>query len=109
MAFIDALGLGQVEVLGFSLGGMVAQELATQRPGQVRRLVLVGTALRGGEGLAQALPGVAEAATRPVINGVSRSTVGICAPFSLHFFRLACLRALKEAPLSIKVFRNRII
>jgi pimeloyl-ACP methyl ester carboxylesterase len=45
--FIDALGLDQVDVLGFSLGGYVAQELALLRPRNVRRLVLAGTAPEG--------------------------------------------------------------
>jgi pimeloyl-ACP methyl ester carboxylesterase len=65
-AFIDALGLGPVDVLGFSLGGMVAQELAIQRPELVRRLVLVGTAPRGGEGFDKPAAAVIEAATHPV-------------------------------------------
>ena len=45
--FLDALGLDQVDVLGFSLGGYIAQELALLRPRLVRRLVLAGTAPRG--------------------------------------------------------------
>lgn len=47
--FIDALGLGTVDLLAHSMGGMIAQELAFGRPGLVRRLVLVGTGPRGGE------------------------------------------------------------
>lgn len=49
LAFVDSLGLTQVDVLGFSLGGMVAQEMALQRPSVVRRMLLVGTAPEGGE------------------------------------------------------------
>ncbi len=45
-------GLIQVDVLGFSIGGMVAQEIALQAPDLVRRLILVGTGLRGGIGIA---------------------------------------------------------
>ena len=45
--FIRALGLSQVDVLGFSIGGMVAQEIALQAPDLVRRLILVGTGPRG--------------------------------------------------------------
>jgi pimeloyl-ACP methyl ester carboxylesterase len=52
VAFIKALGLAKVDVLGFSIGGMVAQELTLQAPELVRRLILVGTGLRGGEGIA---------------------------------------------------------
>jgi pimeloyl-ACP methyl ester carboxylesterase len=45
-AFIDALGLKKVDLLGFSIGGMVAQQIALDRPELVRKLVLVGTAPR---------------------------------------------------------------
>jgi pimeloyl-ACP methyl ester carboxylesterase len=55
-AFIDALGLEQIDVLGFSLGGFVAQQLTLDRPNQVRRLVLVGTGPRSGEGMATLTP-----------------------------------------------------
>jgi len=47
LRFIDALGLTQVDLLGFSLGGCVAQELALVRPRLFRRIVLAGTAPRG--------------------------------------------------------------
>jgi pimeloyl-ACP methyl ester carboxylesterase len=55
-AFIGALGLAQVDVLGFSLGGFVAQALTSAEPSLVRRLVLVGTGPRGGEGMATLTP-----------------------------------------------------
>ena len=56
VAFIKALGLSQVDVLGFSLGGLVAQELALAEPELVRRLILVGTGPRSGEGMASLTP-----------------------------------------------------
>src|SRR5271163_3670136 len=56
VAFIKALGLTKVDVLGFSIGGFVAQEIALQGPDLVRRLVLVGTGPRGGEGIATLTP-----------------------------------------------------
>jgi pimeloyl-ACP methyl ester carboxylesterase len=49
--FIGALGLDQVDLLGFSLGGHIAQELALLRPRLVRRIVLAGTAPQGGPDL----------------------------------------------------------
>jgi pimeloyl-ACP methyl ester carboxylesterase len=49
IAFISALGLAKVDVLGFSIGGMVAQEIALQAPDLVRRLILVGTGPRGAD------------------------------------------------------------
>src|SRR3954470_23744147 len=51
LAFIDALGLEQIDLLGFSLGGYIAQELVLLRPRVVRRLVLAGTAPQGGPDL----------------------------------------------------------
>jgi pimeloyl-ACP methyl ester carboxylesterase len=56
VAFIKALGLAQVDVLGFSIGGFVAQEITLAAPDLVRRLVLVGTAPRGGEGMEGGTP-----------------------------------------------------
>ena len=52
IAFIKALGLSKVDVLGFSIGGMVAQEITLQAPDLVRKLILVGTGPRGGQGMA---------------------------------------------------------
>ena len=51
LAFIDALGLKQVDLLEFSLGGYVAQELVLLRPRLVRRLVLAGKVPQGGPDL----------------------------------------------------------
>jgi pimeloyl-ACP methyl ester carboxylesterase len=48
-AFIAALGLKQVDLLGFSLGGFLAQVMATRGAVEVRRMILAGTAPRGGE------------------------------------------------------------
>jgi pimeloyl-ACP methyl ester carboxylesterase len=56
VAFIEALRLTKVDVLGFSIGGFVAQEIALQATGLVRRLVLVGTGPRGGEAMATLTP-----------------------------------------------------
>jgi pimeloyl-ACP methyl ester carboxylesterase len=52
VAFSRALGLNKADMLGFSIGGMVAQEIALQAPDLVRKLILVGTGPRGGEGMA---------------------------------------------------------
>jgi pimeloyl-ACP methyl ester carboxylesterase len=49
LAFLDGLGIARCDVLGFSLGGMVAQQMALERPSIFRRMILVGTAPRGGE------------------------------------------------------------
>jgi pimeloyl-ACP methyl ester carboxylesterase len=49
MAFLDTLGIATCDVIGYSLGGMVALQMAQTRSSIVRRMILVGTAPRGGE------------------------------------------------------------
>jgi pimeloyl-ACP methyl ester carboxylesterase len=56
IAFIKALGLTSVDVLGFSIGGFVAQEISLQAPDLVRRLILLGTGPRSGEGMEGGTP-----------------------------------------------------
>jgi pimeloyl-ACP methyl ester carboxylesterase len=51
IAFTEALGLERIDLLGFSLGGFVAQEIALVRPRLVRRLVLAGTGPKGAPGM----------------------------------------------------------
>jgi pimeloyl-ACP methyl ester carboxylesterase len=51
LAFVETLGLTRIDILGYSMGGFVAQEVALIRPQLVRRLVLAGTAPEGGEQL----------------------------------------------------------
>jgi len=51
IAFSRALGMTKADMLGFSIGGMVAQEITMQAPDLVRKLILVGTGPRGGEGM----------------------------------------------------------
>ena len=51
VTFIRALGLEQVDLLGFSMGGMIAQVIAADQPQLVRKLILAGTGPAGGEGI----------------------------------------------------------
>src|ERR1700692_5026783 len=51
IAFIKALGLKQVDVFGFSIGGLVVQEITLQAPDLVRRLIVDGAGPRGGQGM----------------------------------------------------------
>ena len=51
LRFVDALAVEQVDLLGFSIGGYIAQELALLRPRLVRRIVLAATAPQGGPDL----------------------------------------------------------
>jgi pimeloyl-ACP methyl ester carboxylesterase len=48
-AFLDGLGIEVCDVLGYSLGGMIAQQMALDRPSIFRKMILAGTAPRGGE------------------------------------------------------------
>ena len=49
IAFLDGLGIRTCDVIGYSLGGMVALQMVQDRPSILRRMILVGTAPRGGE------------------------------------------------------------
>ena len=49
VTFINLLGLAKVDLLGFSLGGCVAQQIAAEHAPLVRKMILVGTAPKGGE------------------------------------------------------------
>jgi pimeloyl-ACP methyl ester carboxylesterase len=51
VSFIRALGFDQVDLVGFSLGGMVSQVIVQEEPQLVRKLVLAGTGPAGGEGI----------------------------------------------------------
>ena len=51
VAFIRALGLTKTDLLGFSLGGFIAQVIAQKHPDLVRRIILAGTSAAGGEGV----------------------------------------------------------
>jgi pimeloyl-ACP methyl ester carboxylesterase len=53
ITFIKAMGFDQVDLFGFSMGGMVAQEIVLMAPQLVRRMILTGTGPAGGEGISQ--------------------------------------------------------
>ena len=65
IAFVAALGLGQVDLLGFSIGSFVAQEIALRRPALVRRLVLASSAPQGAAGMHGWAPAVIGAVGTP--------------------------------------------
>jgi pimeloyl-ACP methyl ester carboxylesterase len=56
LKFLEAIGVTQVDVLGFSLGGMVVQVMALKRPALLRRIILTGTGPEGGVGVAMDRP-----------------------------------------------------
>jgi pimeloyl-ACP methyl ester carboxylesterase len=65
IAFISALGLSEVDLLGFSIGSFVAQEIALRRPGLVRRLILASSAPKGAAGMHGWAPAVIGAVGTP--------------------------------------------
>lgn len=70
LAFLDGLDLETVDVLGFSLGGMVAQQMALDRHSIFRRIVLVGTAPRGGDDIMHLdKPSLAKHFSDPTLQG----------------------------------------
>jgi pimeloyl-ACP methyl ester carboxylesterase len=66
--FIDALGLPQVDLLGFSIGSFVAQEIALIRPDLLRRVVLASSAPQGASGMHGWAPQVIGAVGQPEAN-----------------------------------------
>jgi pimeloyl-ACP methyl ester carboxylesterase len=65
IAFVDALGLQRVDLLGFSIGSFVAQEIALTRPDLLRRVVLASAAPQGAAGMHGWAPEVIAAVGRP--------------------------------------------
>ncbi|WP_420970739.1 alpha/beta fold hydrolase [Bradyrhizobium sp. B120] len=56
ISFLSALHVTKMDLLGFSMGSLVSQEIAVQRPELVHRMVLVGSSPRGGVGMASLTP-----------------------------------------------------
>jgi pimeloyl-ACP methyl ester carboxylesterase len=63
LAFLDALGLEEIDLLGFSMGGFIAQQVTLDRPHLIRRLILAGTGPQGGENMVAYPPDVTAQAT----------------------------------------------
>src|SRR5437868_12043568 len=66
ITFIRALGLDEVDLLAFSMGGMIAQVIVQEEPQLVRRLILAGTGPAGGEGIEQ----VTAISNRDILRGL---------------------------------------
>jgi len=58
ITFIKGTGFKQVDLFGFSMGGMISQEIVAKEPQLVRKMILAGTGPAGGEGIS-AVAGVA--------------------------------------------------
>ena len=73
LAFLDALGVARCDVLGYSLGGMVAQRMAQDRPSIIRKMILVATAPRGGDDIMHLeKPILAKPLADPTLHGYAR-------------------------------------
>src|SRR3954468_18925187 len=68
IAFIEAMGFQQVDLLGFSIGSFVAQEIALIRPDLLRRIVLASSAPQGAAGMHGWAPEVIGAVGEPEPN-----------------------------------------
>lgn len=66
ITFIKAKGLKQVDLLGFSMGGMIAQEMVLKEPQLIRKMILAGTGPAGGEGISS----VAGVANYDILRGL---------------------------------------
>ncbi|MDP9606478.1 UNVERIFIED_ORG: pimeloyl-ACP methyl ester carboxylesterase [Variovorax paradoxus] len=53
IAFVEAMGFDQVDLFGFSMGGMIAQEIVLMKPALVRKMIITGTGPAGGEGISK--------------------------------------------------------
>jgi pimeloyl-ACP methyl ester carboxylesterase len=82
VAFIRALGLDQVDLLGFSMGGFVGQVIAQKEPQLVRKLILAGTGPAGGEGI--------DKVTRLTLGDMAKGALALRDPkYYLFFTRTA--------------------
>lgn len=76
--FVTALGHDRIDVFSFSMGAMIAQDLAVAHPGLVRRLVLTGTGPRGGKDI--------DKVVRTTYGDVLRATLTRSDPKEFLFF-----------------------
>jgi pimeloyl-ACP methyl ester carboxylesterase len=113
LALLDALGIERAHVLGFSLGGMVAQELALTAPQRVATLVLVGTTA-GGTQSKPTSGDVVQALTAAVLSGdrerVLRTGFGlvVSADYAADAANYATFAAAaREHPASIQILMEQ--
>ncbi|GAA2183835.1 alpha/beta hydrolase [Brooklawnia cerclae] len=78
IAFVEALGTDQIDILGLSMGGMVAQAIVSRRPQMVDRLILASTGPAGGPGLT--------AMTKVTVRTTLRAMARFTDPKTLLFF-----------------------
>jgi len=115
IAAIRALGLARIDLLGLSMGGMVAQEIIARAPGLVRRVVLASTAPTGGPGLRRMTGVMLRGAARGALTGrpatsllfFTRSTAGRWSA-AAYQARLMRPRADREPAVSPGIIRAQL-
>jgi pimeloyl-ACP methyl ester carboxylesterase len=115
LAVLKALGLGQVDLLGFSLGGFVVQDMLRQSPDLARKVILTGTGPAGGKGVNK----VGAVSTPLILKGI----LTLKDPKTYLFFtaskagrsaakafldRLNERRNDRDKPITIKAFRRQL-
>lgn len=114
-AFIRGLGYQTVDVFSFSMGGMIAQDLAVKHPALVRRLILTGTGPRGGKDM--------DKVTRTTYGDMVRAALTFSDPKEFLFFnrdevgkraaeaflqRLKERRAGRDKAVGLRAFRTQL-
>ena len=115
LRFMDALGLGPVDLLGFSLGGFISQVIALEAPQLLRRIILAGTGPAGGVGI--------DKVTRVTIRDMLKAALTLKHPEYYLFFtgtangrrsardflrRLSERTVNRDKPVSIGAFRSQL-
>jgi pimeloyl-ACP methyl ester carboxylesterase len=116
LRFLDGLKLSTCDVLGFSLGGMVAQQIVRDRPSLIRKMILVGTAPRGGEEIMHLeKPTLAKYLDDPMLKGYTRLQKLFFAPTEssqaagASFIKRLTLRAEdREPPSGAEVAKSQV-
>ena len=106
ISFLDAMEFDRVDILGFSIGSFVAQEIALTRPASVRNLILASSAPKGAAGMHGWAPWVIDAVGKPatgsgrllegVLRGVSIESTGRPTSLATHVHQNQWLRPADE-------------
>jgi pimeloyl-ACP methyl ester carboxylesterase len=110
VAFLEALGLTTIDFLGHSLGGMVAQQIASSQPEMIRRMILCGTGPRGGEELTFTELSVDELSDPVALLMNSFFTPSEASQAAGHAYldRLSRLEADRDAPVSMSAAATQL-
>jgi len=105
VSFVHALGFDELDVMGFSLGGMIAQQLSTDHPKLVRRIILLGTGPRGGEGMTFTELSISEARANPekvLLGALFAATATSQAAGKAFIERISARKEDRDPPVSLE-------